>query len=72
MLDAGYDPRSQLTLFGRLDLYRGRPDIPAFLQTHPLPQERIQNTQARLASLPDGPRLRVHDNGALEEIKTRL
>ncbi len=72
MLDAGYDPRSQLTLFGRLDLYRDRPDMPAFLQTHPLPQERIQNTQARLASVPGGPRLRVHDDGALENIKTRL
>lgn len=73
MLAAGYDPRSQLTLFGRLDLYRGdRPDIPAFLQTHPLPQERIESTQARLASLPAGPRLRVHDDGALDKIKTRL
>jgi predicted Zn-dependent protease len=72
MLDAGYDPRSQLTLFGRLDLYRDRPDIPVFLQTHPLPKERIQNTQARLAALPAGLRLRVHDDGALENIKSHL
>ena len=72
MVDAGYDPRSQLTLFSRLEIYRDRPDVPAFLQTHPLPRERIQNTQARLALLPAGLRLRVHDDGALENIKSRL
>jgi predicted Zn-dependent protease len=72
MFDAGFDPRSQLTLFGRLDLYRDRPDIPVFLQTHPLPKERIENTRARLAALPSGARLRVHDNGALENIQARL
>lgn len=72
MLDAGYDPRSQLTLFGRLDLYRDRPDIPAFLQTHPLPQERIENARERLALLPAGVRLRVNDEGALENVKARL
>jgi beta-barrel assembly-enhancing protease len=73
MLDAGFDPRSQLTLFSRLNIYaNNRPDVPVFLQTHPLPQERIENTQARLASLPSGQRLRVGDSGALEEIKGRL
>jgi predicted Zn-dependent protease len=73
MLDAGFDPRSQLTLFSRLNIYAtNRPDVPVFLQTHPLPQERIQNTQARLAALPAGQRLRVGDDGALEEIKRRL
>jgi predicted Zn-dependent protease len=56
-----------------LNIYaNNRPDVPVFLQTHPLPQERIENTQARLASLPSGQRLRVGDSGALEEIKGRL
>ncbi len=73
MVDAGYDPRSQLTLFSRLELYRNnRPDIPVFLQTHPIPQERIENTQSRLSALPAGLRLRVDDDGALENIKSLL
>lgn len=73
MVEAGYDPRSQMTLFTRLDIHVGdRSDTPAFLQTHPLPRERIQDTQARLASLPAELRLRVHDDGALEQIKRRL
>lgn len=73
MVDAGYDPRSQLTLFTRLDIYAGdRGDVPVFLQTHPLPEERIRNTESRLTSLPAGRRLRINDNGALESIQRRL
>jgi len=73
MLAAGYDPRSQLTLLSRL--YLASLDLqtaPAFLLTHPLPAERIEDSQVRLANLTGFDALQVNDNGRLETVKRRL
>jgi len=73
LLDAGFDPRSQLTLLARLQaasLDQQQP-MPLML-THPLPAERVTETRARLAELDDLSGLQINDGGRLEEIQSQL
>jgi len=59
-LDGGYDVREMAEVFrsiARLGEVEGRSSVPAWLQTHPLPAERIAAIDSRVAAaepLPDG------------------
>jgi predicted Zn-dependent protease len=71
MLDQGYDVREMASVFASLARLGGeqRSAVPAWLQTHPLPAERIQAVEQRVAALqPLPPELRV----ARPEYLTRL
>jgi predicted Zn-dependent protease len=46
MARAGYDPRGAVELWEKMSRTRGQP--PAFLSTHPAPQQRIEELQAML------------------------
>ena len=73
MQGAGYDPRSQLTLLVRLRaLTLGLETPPPFLLTHPLPEERIAETESRLQGITEYQGYTVNDKGKLEAIQRRL
>lgn len=73
MLEAGYDPRSQLSVFIRLQaLSAGRENVPPFLLSHPLPQDRIAQTRNRLDDLSTTRGLIINDGRRLQEIKQLL
>jgi predicted Zn-dependent protease len=48
---AGYDPKGFIRMFKKIKGLGGSPEILAMLQTHPLPQERIENAQKEVAQL---------------------
>ena len=53
LVRAGYKPDGMVSFFQKLEgLSKGQPGGLAFMSTHPLPQERINNMQALIASLP--------------------
>jgi predicted Zn-dependent protease len=61
-LEQGYDVREMAAVFGSLARLGGeqRSAVPAWLQTHPLPAERIQAVEERIAAAePLPPELRV-------------
>ncbi|MBL4819618.1 MAG: M48 family metalloprotease [Gammaproteobacteria bacterium] len=73
MQGAGYDPRSQLTLLARLRISTiGQEIPPPFLLTHPLPQERMTETENRLRLFTEKKGFKVNDEGRLEAIQNRL
>ncbi len=73
MQQAGYDPRSQLTLLGRIRASTLTLEtLPPFLLTHPVPEERMASVEERLRNLPSNPSLRINDKGKLEAIQKRL
>ena len=71
MTQAGYDPRSQVTLLSRIRaaMIVESDAPPAFLLTHPLPEDRILEATSRLQSLELNPALRVNDASRLETVK---
>ncbi|HEX9445261.1 MAG TPA: M48 family metalloprotease [Candidatus Binatia bacterium] len=54
MAQAGYDPRGALSFMKTLDQQRAlsQTDVPAYLLTHPVTQERIANIELIMRSLP--------------------
>lgn len=48
---AGYDPKGFIRMFKKIKALGGSPEILAMLQTHPLPQERIENAQEEIVSM---------------------
>jgi predicted Zn-dependent protease len=70
-LDQGYDPREMAAVFGTLARLGGdqKSSVPAWLQTHPLPADRIAAVEERIAAaepLPAG--LRVGRSDYLDRI----
>ncbi len=51
MVDAGYDPREATSMFQTLDRVSGGGRIPEWQSTHPSPENRISDAQARVASM---------------------
>ncbi len=49
---AGYDPAGFVRLFGKLEKGEG-PGFLVFLQSHPLPSERIEDARAQIAKMKD-------------------
>jgi predicted Zn-dependent protease len=73
MLEAGFDPRSQLTLLARLQASTiGQETAPAMLMTHPLPDERVAEVRNRLQQLSEVTNLQINDDGNLELMQARL
>lgn len=48
---AGYDPAGFIRMFKKIKALGGSPEILAMLQTHPLPQERIDNAKKEIVSM---------------------
>lgn len=71
--EAGYDPRGLLTFFETLR-EEGGPRPPAFLSSHPAPEDRIEATRQAIErlALPPSANLRVTDGGQLEIIQRRI
>jgi predicted Zn-dependent protease len=70
MQNAGYDPRSQITIFMRLAAYsNGQSTLLPLLLTHPLPDERVNEAINRSQSLSETQRFTVNDEGKLESIQ---
>lgn len=73
MQEAGYDPRSQITLLMRLAVFSiGQSTTPPFLLTHPLPDERVDDASIRSQLLSGSQRYTVNDGGRLESIQSKL
>ena len=54
LAQSGYDPRSMVTFFGKLEQYnRIDSGVPGFLRTHPLSYTRIAESEARAQSYPE-------------------
>jgi predicted Zn-dependent protease len=51
MVAAGYDPQGMLQLFKILQSAEGGGGTPAFLQDHPLTEDRIKHTEERIAKM---------------------
>ncbi len=51
MVKAGYDPNALATFFERIKAEGGGGGIPAFLRTHPVPDERIENAKTRITQV---------------------
>jgi len=68
---AGYDPNGLPSFFETM-IAQGGPSAPAFLSSHPAPQDRLSATRAAIdaQALPAG--LRVDDGGRLEIIQRRI
>lgn len=54
MVDAGYDPKGMLSLFGTLKKAAGSGGTPAFMRSHPVTDSRIRKTEERIAALKKG------------------
>jgi len=70
MAAAGFDPRGTLAFLKTMDQERllNPTDVPAYLQSHPLTQERMANAELVVKSLaPDKPR--PEDNEALKKVQ---
>ena len=73
MSDAGFDPRSQLTLLARLSIFMiDQETPPPMLMTHPLPDERVEEVRNRLQQPLDKQIVIINDKGRLEAIQARL
>ena len=54
LAESGYDPKSMVTFFGKLEQYsRIDNDVPGFLRTHPQSYARISESEARVQSYPE-------------------
>ena len=51
MVAAGFNPQGMIDLFQTLNKVAGSGSMPAFLSDHPLTNDRIKNTQQRIAAL---------------------
>ncbi len=71
MPGAGIDPRGLVSFFQTIQA-EGGPGVPAFLSSHPLPAERIENTSALIDSQGLSRGLRASDGGRLEIIQQRV
>lgn len=73
MLSTGYDVRSQLTIFSRLEIASStrKSQLP-FLTTHPLPSDRVEDVKLRISLLKGYRPDIISDAGLLESIQTTL
>ena len=72
MVKAGFDPRSQLLVFTKLQLNAQDSTTVPFLLTHPLPDRRIEATKKRLEQWQPERVMVVNDHGRLQAIKQLL
>lgn len=72
LIQAGYDPNGMADFFGRLQRQSGSAfaQVPEFLRTHPLPSNRIADTQNRLGN--QSRRQSTPDSTAYPLIKARV
>ncbi len=68
---AGYDPEGLVTFFQTIQRQYGDGGL-SFLESHPAPSDRIEETSRLIASEDLPPDLRVDDGGQLEIIQRRL
>jgi predicted Zn-dependent protease len=62
MVEQGYDPRYMMNMFvslQRVGEAEGRSPVPAWMSTHPYPDERIRRIESRIAQTPPPAGLRV-------------
>jgi beta-barrel assembly-enhancing protease len=71
---AGMDPRGMISFFQKLDAMSKERGVkmPAFLNTHPLPAERVRNMEAQLLQLEKLPRVPIQYASAFDTCRTRL
>jgi predicted Zn-dependent protease len=68
---AGYDPHGMLTFLQVVRRESGNAGL-AFFSSHPATEDRIEETTALLADLPERSGLEVSDSGRLEIIQRRI
>jgi predicted Zn-dependent protease len=68
---AGYDPHGMLTFLQVVRRESGNVGL-AFFSSHPATEDRIEETRALLAEVPEGSGLAVSDRGRLEIIQRRI
>ena len=69
--EAGYDPRGLITTFEKFKKME-KTQAPAWLLTHPLPEERIQNVSQLIATKYPDKLLLKKDSEKFQEVKKRL
>ncbi|MBW2287368.1 MAG: M48 family metalloprotease [Deltaproteobacteria bacterium] len=68
---AGYDPHGMLTFLQVVRRESGNAGL-AFFSSHPATEDRIEETTALLAEMPEGLGLKVSDRGRFEIIQRRI
>ncbi len=74
MAQAGYDPRGVLTFMKTLDQQRAisQGDIPAYLMTHPMTQERIANAERIIGAIGSERPARSNEPDSLRRVQVLL